>query len=69
MTGPGDTSSDVRLAAGTLLARRYRIMRELGSGTIGSVYLAEDQSDANRLVAVREITGMTAAEGDQARRD
>ena len=66
MTGLGDPPSDVRLAAGTLLARRYRIMRQLGSGTIGSVYLAEDQSVANRLVAVREITGMTAAEGDQA---
>ena len=66
MTGPGDTSSDVRLAAGTLLNARYEVIRWLGSGTIGSVYLAEDQSVANRLVAVKEITGMTASDGDQA---
>ncbi len=66
MIGLGHSPSDVRLAAGTLLAARYEVIRRLGGGTTGSVYLAADQIAANRLVAVREITGMTAADGDQA---
>jgi len=67
MTGSRNTPMGVQLAAGTLLAERYKILRRLGGGGMGSVYLAEDQNLANRLVAVKEMIEMFADEGARAK--
>lgn len=67
MTGSTNTPIGVQLAAGTLLAERYKIIRRLGGGGMGSVYLAEDQNLAQRLVAVKEMVEMFADESARAK--
>ncbi len=62
MTGSTNTPTGIQLALGTLLADRYKILRRIGGGGMGSVYLAEDQNLANRLVAVKELVEMFADE-------
>lgn len=62
MTGPSNTPPGIQLSPGTLLADRYKILRRIGGGGMGSVYLAEDQNLANRLVAVKEMVEMFADE-------
>jgi serine/threonine protein kinase len=62
MTGPGNTPAGIQLAPGTLLAERYKIVKRIGGGGMGSVYLAEDQNLANRPVAVKEMIEMFADE-------
>jgi serine/threonine protein kinase len=62
MTGSTNTPTGIQLAPGTLLADRYKILRRIGGGGMGSVYLAEDQNLANRLVAVKEMVEMFADE-------
>jgi serine/threonine protein kinase, bacterial len=66
MTVPSDIPPGAQLEAGTLLADRYRIMRKLRGSVTGSVYLAEDQRLANRIVAVKEIIDTIADESDRA---
>ncbi len=61
----GSPVSGIQLAAGTLLADRYRIVRRIGGGGMGSVYLAEDQNLANRPVAVKEMVEMFADESSR----
>jgi len=39
---------------GTILSNRYRLLRDLGSGSMAKVYLAEDINE-NRLVAVKVL--------------
>ena len=62
MTGSGNTPTGIQLAPGTLLVDRYKIVRRIGGGGMGSVYLAEDQNLANRPVAVKEMIEMFADE-------
>src|SRR5438128_401008 len=62
MTGQGNTPTGLQLAAGTLLADRYKIIRRIGGGGMGSVYQAEDRNLASRLVAVKEMIEMFADE-------
>lgn len=46
-----------RYARGTVLLGRYRLVRELGAGAHGSVYLAEDLGRGGHRVALKVITG------------
>ncbi|MET7478559.1 serine/threonine-protein kinase [Streptomyces sp. NPDC005648] len=46
--------SGERLIAGTLLAERYRLLRQLESGATGAVWLAEDET-SGRQVALRMV--------------
>ncbi len=62
MTGSGNTPTGIQLAPGTLLVDRYKIVRRIGGGGMGSVYMAEDQNLANRPVAVKEMIEMFADE-------
>lgn len=47
---------DGPLPTGFLLARRYRIVSQVGQGGFGMVYKARDKRHFNRLVAVKQIT-------------
>jgi serine/threonine-protein kinase len=67
MTGSGNTPTGLQLAAGTLLADRYNIIRRIGGGGMGSVYQAEDRNLANRQVAVKEMIEMFADETARAK--
>ena len=58
----GNSPTGLQLLAGTLLANRYRIVKRIGGGGMGSVYLAEDLNLANRAVAVKEMIEMFADE-------
>ena len=53
-----EMDADVTMAGGaesTLLANRYRIVRQLGQGGMGSVWLAEDTELDNRQVAIKML--------------
>ncbi|NDD64638.1 MAG: hypothetical protein EBZ36_11805, partial [Acidobacteria bacterium] len=43
-SGSVNSPTGVQLLSGTLLANRYRIVRRIGGGGMGSVYLAEDHN-------------------------
>jgi serine/threonine-protein kinase len=62
MAGSGNTPSGIQLAPGTLLVDRYKIVKRIGGGGMGSVYMAEDQNLASRPVAVKEMIEMFADE-------
>src|SRR5262245_12239209 len=62
MIASGNTPTGIQLNGGTLLVDRYKIVRRIGGGGMGSVYLAEDLNLANRPVAVKEMIEMFADE-------
>jgi serine/threonine-protein kinase len=60
MTVSGNTPTGIQLAPGTLLVDRYKIVKRIGGGGMGSVYMAEDMNLAKRPVAVKEMIEMFA---------
>ena len=53
LLAPPQSSTESQLAAG--LARRYRIIRRLGAGGMGTVFLAEQVAVGNRRVALKVL--------------
>src|SRR4051794_40872049 len=53
------------LPLGTILQDRYRIVRVLGGGGQGAVYLAEDLQNNKLHVAVKEMRSEAEAAGDE----
>lgn len=58
-------SSSVQLAPDTLLLDRYMIVKRVGGGGMGSVYLARDKRLADRPCAVKEMIELFADESQR----
>ncbi len=56
------------IAAGAVLGNRYRIIRPLGSGGMGTVYEAQREDLAHMTVAVKVLHPSLAKRGDSVRR-
>jgi serine/threonine protein kinase len=53
--GDGDAIGALGLAAGQVFAQRFRLIRELGEGGMGQVWLAEQMAPVRRQVALKLI--------------
>ncbi|WP_161601350.1 serine/threonine protein kinase [Paenibacillus luteus] len=49
------TKEQASVMSGTMIGGRYRIIREIGRGGMGSIYLAEDMKLANKLRAIKVL--------------
>ena len=67
MVAPADTPDPLAVRAGDLLAGKYRVEKLLGSGGMGSVFLAEN-IDIGRKVAIKILHGGYASDPDSAAR-
>ena len=56
--------ASLRLDVGTLLNDRYRILRVIGQGGMGTVYLGK-HTETGRLVALKVLTASLARESAQ----
>jgi len=60
---PSQTESNNELAVGTVIANKYEIIRLLGRGGMGEVYLAKDLH-LERMIAVKTLSSELAGEGE-----
>jgi hypothetical protein len=60
-----DPASGIQLARDTLLLDRYMIVKRVGGGGMGSVYMARDKRLADRPCAVKEMIEMFADENQR----
>jgi serine/threonine protein kinase len=51
-----DTSTDTLISKSPLLLKRFELVRTLGEGAVGAVYLVRDKEKDNELVALKVLT-------------
>src|ERR1051326_7806906 len=56
---------NAQLESGTLLVGRYLIVKRVGGGGIGNVYMSRDKRLADALRAVKEMIEMVSDEGQR----